>query len=195
MMNAPDIIQALTPLIDAFERFNVPYYIGGSVASSIHGKRRATQDVDLIAALQSGHIWPLVRLLEDEYYIDQDMIQDALRRQSSFNVLHNETGIKIDVFVLQSNQFSQQELQRAREEVLDPGSRLFPVASPEDVVLRKLHWWKMGGGASTRQWNDLVEVLKRQALTLDLAYLRQSAPLLDISTHLEDALADAGLSQ
>ena len=78
-MNTPEIIQAITPVVMAFERFNIAYYIGGSVASSVHGKRRATQDVDVIAAIQHHHVQTLVKLLENEYYIDGTMVKDAIR--------------------------------------------------------------------------------------------------------------------
>jgi hypothetical protein len=121
-MNTPEIIQAITPLIDAFEHFGISYYIGGSVASSVHGKRRATQDVDIVADLQRQHIQPLVKLLEQAYYIDADMIRGAIQHQSTFNVYHNETGVKVDIFVLKSSPIARQELLRAREEVIGIGS-------------------------------------------------------------------------
>jgi hypothetical protein len=190
-MNTPQIIQAISPLVTLFERFSIPYYIGGSVASSFHGNRRATQDVDIIAAIQLHHVQTLVKLLENEYYIDAAMIRDAIRHQSSFNLLHNDTGIKIDIFVLKTSAFAQHELSRARQEIIEPGTRPFYVATPEDIILNKLNWWKMGGGVSTRQWNDIVEVIKRQAHTLDLSYLRQSASSLGIVDILEQALIDA----
>ncbi|GCE17142.1 hypothetical protein [Dictyobacter kobayashii] len=138
-MNTPEIIQAITPLVDAFDRFNIPYFIGGSVASSVHGRRRATQDVDIIAAIQRHHVQTLVNVLENDYYIDGSMIRGAIVKQSSFNVLHNDTGIKVDVFVLKSSEFARHELGRAREEVIEPGNRPFYVASPEDVILTKLN--------------------------------------------------------
>jgi hypothetical protein len=192
-MNTPEIIQAITPLIDVFEHFNIPYYIGGSVASSIHGKRRATQDVDIVAGIQRQHVQTLVKLLEKEYYIDGDMIKDAIRHQSSFNLLHNNTGVKVDVFVSKTSAFAQHELSRAREEVIEPGTRPFYFATPEDVILNKLSWWKMGGGTSTRQWNDIVEVIRNKATILDLSYLRQSAPSVDVTDILEQALNAAGI--
>ncbi len=192
-MNTPEIIEAITPLIEVFERFNIPYYIGGSVASSVHGKRRATQDVDIVADIQSKHVQILVKLLENDYYIDAHMMRGAIQQQSSFNILHNDTGIKVDIFVPKSSTFARHELQRAREQVIESGSRPFYFASPEDIILNKLKWWKMGGGVSTRQWNDLVEVIKRQVHTLDIIYLRQSAPFIGVADILEQAFADAGI--
>ncbi len=190
-MNTPEIIQAITPIIDIFERFDIQYYIGGSVASSVHGKRRATQDVDIIAAIQHQHVETLVKLLKDEYYIDGAMIKDAIRHQSSFNLLHNDTGVKVDVFVSKSGSFAQQELSRAREEIIEPGTRSFYFASPEDVILNKLSWWKMSGGVSTRQWNDILDIIKYKTNALDWNYLRKSAPMVGVLDILEEALIDA----
>jgi hypothetical protein len=129
-MNTSEIIQALTPLVEALERFGIKYCIGGSVASSVHGKRRYTQDVDVVAALQLKHVQTLVAMLQQAYYIDADMICDAIRNRSSFNLLHHDTGVKVDVFVQKPDPFAQQELRRAREEVLEVGSRPFFFASP-----------------------------------------------------------------
>jgi hypothetical protein len=192
-MNTSEIIQALTPLVEVFDRFGIKYYIGGSVASSVHGKRRYTQDVDVVAALQLKHVQTLVAMLQQEYYIDADMIRDAIRNRSSFNLLHHDTGVKVDVFVQKPDPFAQQELRRAREEVLEVGSRLFFFASPEDMILAKLDWWKLGGGVSNRQWNDILEMMKEKHAALDIAYLRHSAPMLGVVNVLEKALNDAGL--
>jgi len=167
--------------------------IGGSVASSVHGKRRATQDVDVIADIQVRHVQTLVKLLESDYYIDGSTIYDAILHYSSFNVLHNDTGVKIDIFILKPDTFAQQEMYRATPEVLEAGSRPFYFASPEDIILSKLAWWKLGGGVSTRQWNDLLEVIKKQAAILDRDYLQQSAPLVGVADLLAQALNETGL--
>jgi hypothetical protein len=192
-MNTSEIIQALTSLVEAFDRFGIAYYIGGSVASSVHGRRRYTQDVDVVAALQLKHVQILVAMLQQEYYIDADMIRGAIQNRSSFNLLHHDTGVKVDVFVQKTSLFSQQEMRRAREEVLEVGSRPFFFASAEDMILAKLDWWKLGGDVSNRQWNDILEMLKEKQAVLDFAYLRQSAPMLGVADLLEKAFSDAGL--
>jgi hypothetical protein len=192
-MNTSEIIQALTPLIEAFDRYGIAYYIGGSVASSVHGRRRYTQDVDVVAALQLKHVQTLVAMLQQEYYIDAGMIRGAILNRSSFNLLHHDTGVKVDVFVQKTGPFSQQEMRRAREDVLEVGSRPFFFASPEDMILAKLDWWKLGGGVSNRQWNDILEIIKEKHAGLDIAYLRQSASMLGVADALEKAFIDAGL--
>jgi hypothetical protein len=192
-MNTSEIIQALTPLIESFDRFGIAYYIGGSVASSVHGRRRYTQDVDVVADIQLKHIQTLVAMLQQEYYIDADMIRGAIQNRSSFNLLHNDTGVKVDVFVQKNGSFAQQEMRRAKEDILEVGSRPFFFASAEDIILAKLDWWKLGGGVSNRQWNDILEIMKEKHAALDIAYLRQSAPMLGVADLLEKTFNDAGL--
>ena len=68
-MKTPDIIQAIQPVTTAFEKLSIPYYIGGSIASSIYGIARATMDVDIVADMQAHHISALKQLMEKEYYI------------------------------------------------------------------------------------------------------------------------------
>src|SRR5262245_61525890 len=91
---------ALDPVADAFEALGVVYRVGGSFASSALGVARTTLDVDLVADLRSAHVAPLVDRLQSEYYVDSDMIHDAIRHRTCFNVIHLATMVKIDVFVL-----------------------------------------------------------------------------------------------
>lgn len=192
-MNTADIIQALTPVVEALEALGVAYCVGGSVASSVHGRSRATQDIDVVADLSLAQVSPFVQRLAQDYYIDTGMVQDAIRRRSSFNVLHNSTGVKVDVFVKKAGVFADQEMQRAKPGLLAPGARPFVLVTPEDMVLAKLHWWQQGGGSSPRQWTDLVEILKRQQTQLDRAYLQQMAAVLGVGHLLTQAFADAGI--
>jgi len=191
--NVPDILAAITPIVEALEEFGIPYHIGGSVASSLYGLPRLTIDADLVADIRMEHVRPLVRQLETDYYIDEDMIRDAIRRQSSFNVIHQDTILKVDIFIPKSRLFDQEELYRVQQEVLLEGTRPFNVASPEGTILNKLEWYRMGGEVSDRQWNDILGVLKVQGTNLDMGYLQRWAAVLKVSDLLERALIDAGL--
>ena len=193
MNNTPDILITLEPLVEALEELGVPYHIGGSVASSLYGLPRLTIDVDIIAELRLEHIRPLVIRLQTNYYIDEDMIRDAIRRRSSFNVIHLDTMLKVDVYIPKSRSFDQEELRRVQQEVLLEGTRPFNVASPEGTILNKLEWYRMGGEVSDRQWNDILGVLKVQGTHLDMAYLQRWAANLKVTDLLERALVDAGL--
>lgn len=195
MDNVPDILAAITPIVEALEELGVPYHIGGSVASSLYGLPRLTIEVDLVAVLHLGHVRPLVKSLQTIYYIDEEMVRDAISRRSSFNIIHQDTILKVDVFIPKSRLFDQEELRRAQQEVLLEGTRSFNVASPEGTILNKLEWYRMGGEVSDRQWNDILGVLKVQGTDLDMNYLQKWAASLNVTDLLERALVDAGLKE
>ncbi len=186
----------IKPVVDAFEQLGIDYYIGGSVASSAYGIPRTTIDVDIIADLHLGHVHPLVKLLKETYYIDADMIRDAIKWRTEFNVIHLETMMKVDVFIPKTRSFDQSMLHRTRQEKIDTfeNDSLFYLASPEDTILTKLEWYRMGGEVSERQWNDLLGVLKLQGTSLDFVYLRHWATNLNVADLLERAYEDAGLN-
>ena len=180
---------AVAPVIDALVALSVRHHIGGSVASSVHGIPRTTLDVDLVADLSVADAGPLVRSLEDAYYVDEDTVLDAIRRRASFNALHLETMYKVDVFVMKARRYDRQAIDRTEMRALTEGGRLFPVATAEDVVLNKLEWFRKGGEASERRWRDVVYVLSVQAGHLDERYLAVWAEDLGIADLLERAQA------
>jgi len=193
-VSSPDLLEALTPLAAALETLGVPYMIGGSVASSVHGAARTTIDVDLVADLPLAAVSRLAEALAAEYYVDESAVADAVRCRSSFNAIHLATMFKVDVFVLPEREYERQALARRREVALDEEDpRTFPIATAEDTVLHKLHWYRLGGEVSERQWKDAVGVLRVRGPDLDLAYLRRWAGTLEIVALLERALADAGV--
>ncbi len=194
-MNAPEIVAALAPVVEVLEELGVAYHIGGSVASSVHGIPRLTIDADIVAELRPEHVRPLVRVLEAEYYIDADAVRDAIRRRGSFNAIHLETMLKVDVFIPKTRAFDQEELRRTRQELLAEGTRPFYMASPEGTILNKLEWYRMGGEVSDRQWNDILGVLKVQGTALDMAYMQRWAKALQVTDLLERALVEAGIQE
>jgi len=187
-----DLVLALTPVADALDELGVAYQVGGSVASSVHGLARSTMDVDLVADLRPEHVDPFVGRLAVGYYVDADMIREALRSRGSFNLIHQATMLKVDVFVPKERRYDAAALARRTPERLDaaPDAREFSVATAEDVILAKLDWFARGGRVSERQWNDVLGVLRVQGAALDLGYLRGWAGDLGVSDLLDRALAE-----
>ena len=174
------------------ERLGIPYAIGGSLASSLHGVMSSTLDVDIVADMKLEHIKPLVAALSKEFYADDEMMRDAIEHHSSFNLIHYETAFKVDIFIRKLRPFDQMQLERRRKSVIatDPEESVW-VVSPEDIILAKLEWYRMGGEVSDRQWRDILGVLKTRAGELDLAYLRKLAIELKIVDLLDRALKEA----
>jgi hypothetical protein len=183
-------------VIDAFDALGIGYFIGGSVASAVHGIPRLTMDVDLIADYTESQIAPLVTLLESEFYIDADMMSIALRDRSSSNVIHLATMVKVDIFPRQAAPWPDSEwLRRERKRIgPDEDAPEANIASAEDMILQKLEWYRLTGGRSDRQWGDVQGMLKVQGDRLDFAYLKHWAYELDLSELLTSAYDDAGLT-
>ena len=190
-----EVMEALTPLIEAFERLGITYYIGGSVSSSLHGLARRTQDVDVIADIRPGQVRSLVRALQNDYYVDEQAWQDAVQRGFPYNVLHLGTMLKVDLIPLKRRAFTREEARRAQPHVLEAGTRPVRVASAEDAILTKLEWFEMGGRSSTRQWNDILGIMRQQGAALDVPYLAQWADVLGVRDLLEQAMVEAGFKQ
>lgn len=182
-------ILVVAKLARVFDDLGIPYLIGGSLASSIYGVPRATQDVDLVAEIRLDHVEAVVAALTGEFYVDAEMIRDAIKRRSSFNVVELATMFKADVFVFRGDPWSREEMKRARTEALDlPYGKVdVRLASPEDTLLHKLVWYKLGNQVSDRQWGDILGVLRVQGATLDEGYLDRWAPLLDVADLLARA--------
>lgn len=142
------------------ERLGIPYAVGGSLASSLHGVMRSTLDVDIVADVQPEHIQPLVEALSKEFYADDEMMRDAIEHQSSFNLIHYETAFKVDIFIRKARAFDQMQLDRRRLSIIasNPEESVY-VTSPEDTILAKLEWYRMGGEVSDRQWRDTPSAL------------------------------------
>ena len=86
----------LKPVANAFDRLGVEFYVGGSVTSSFHGAMRSTVDIDLVAKLDGAVVLPLITDLRDAYYASEVAIRDAVRRKTSFNLIHLATSFKVD---------------------------------------------------------------------------------------------------
>jgi hypothetical protein len=173
----------------ALDALGVPYAIGGSLASSVYGVPRATQDVDLLADIGSAHIEPFVAAIEKEFYVDAEAIREAIGRRRSFNVIHLATMFKADIFVAAPDAWPQGELKRASLRQLEAGGTSVGLrfSSPEDTVLHKLVWYRLGEHVSDRQLSDVIGILKIQGQRLDNAYLEQWARQLGVIDLLERA--------
>ncbi len=171
------------------ERLDVDWLIGGSIASSVYGVPRATNDVDLVAALRLAHVEPFVAGLGDNFYVSAQAVREAVLRARSFNVIDDETVTKVDVFIAPPGSTAARELTRRVWLTFDEpeASLRLPFASPADIVVEKLAWFDSGGRTSERQWQDVVGVLRVAAQSIDSALLRE----LSAERGLLDLLAAA----
>lgn len=183
------LIEALEPVVEALDALGIEYHIGGSVASSSHGVPRATNDVDIVVDLRREHVKPLCDALGDAYYASPALLNDAVARRSSANLIHFATGYKVDVFVLDDTPYHKMAFSRHVERHLGnaPSARRYRVSTPEDSVLQKLLWYRAGGESSDRQWSDVTGLLRARGESLDATYLDRWARDLGVDDLLREA--------
>jgi hypothetical protein len=181
-MNEPAVIQVALQCAESFERVRVDYFLGGSLASSLQGEPRATNDIDFVVDLKPSQVEPLAQALGNDFDVDVEALREAAMRRSSWNIFHQPTVTKVDLFLLRTGAFDRSEFSRRRQVVLTPDGRGLYIKSPEDSVLRKL---------SSTQWRDVVQILRLAAGTLDGEYLREWSVQLGVETLLERAMAEA----
>jgi hypothetical protein len=182
-------IQVTRKVVSAFEQLDIPYLIGGSFASAVHGVVRATMDADVVADINPSQVPSLVGLLQKEFYISSDMIMEAIRHTSSFNLIHLDTMFKVDVFILKQRPFDLNQMQRRISQSLgDTPDEQAYFCTAEDIILAKLEWYRTGGELSERQWRDILGVLGLQGDRLDFDYLKKWSATLGVQDLLERAV-------
>jgi len=174
------------------EACGVRYLVGGSLASSISGEPRSTLDVDLVVELTEADVEGFVRDLGDEFHADAESLHRAVRDKTSANLIHLATSTKVDLFVVGGSPLDRSQMERRQKVTVAtrPERHLF-VYTPEDILLQKLRWYRMGEEVSDRQWRDVLGIIAVQGETLDEDYVRGGAEVLGVGDLLDRALKDA----
>jgi hypothetical protein len=176
--------EAAISLFETLDRMGIVYAVGGSFASSLHGIARATQDIDIVVDLRADQVAGLFNALAPAFYLGQDAMMLAFTRGSAFNVIHFESGLKIDLFVASRHPLGAEQLSHRRVEataLLGGEPVEVSIISANDIVLVKLLWYREGGDISERQWNDLANLVAVQGSQLDREYLNIQAKRLGVA--------------
>ncbi|OUL29664.1 hypothetical protein BV378_05700 [Nostoc sp. RF31YmG] len=187
-----DSISLAAELHQIFESTNIPYYVTGGVAASLHGEPRSTRDLDLVIEVQPQQINLLVETLEGAGYYCPAGAVEGLKQgcERILNITHTETIANADIYITDDSAFAVSQMVR-RQLINLEGIPKFWVASAEDTILQKLRWGK--GSQSEKQWRDVLGILKLQAEGLDYTYLTQWAESLDLVDVLSQAFTAAGM--
>ena len=128
-------------IADVLESLEIPYLIGGSMATAVHGVARATMDVDVVVELKPDEVQSLLNALGEDFYADDHMIRNALEQGMSFNLIHKETMFKVDIFPLKDRPFDRIQFERRVAITLaEESNQSAYFSSPEDNILAKLYY-------------------------------------------------------
>lgn len=178
------VSKILEDLRTALDDVGVPYMVTGSLVSSVHGVPRATQDIDVVIEPSREQLTTLMEYFgEPTYDSDKDDAFDALRRRTMFSVIDRRGIWKIDFIVRKERPFSRREFGR-RQKVDILGVSLY-AATPEDILLAKLEWAKLG--ESERQIRDAAGIIQIQGSNLDVDYVERWVAALEIEDQWEAA--------
>jgi hypothetical protein len=174
-----ELVDLLRMVTSTLEQLHVPYLVTGSVATIAYGEPRFTNDIDLVVKLSPHQVQELCDAFpDDEFYLSTEAVLDAVQRFSQFNILHPNSGLKVGVMVADESAFNASRFGRSRSLPIDAGSSA-DFASPEDVILKKLEYYREGG--SEKHLRDIAGVLKAQGSDLDYQYLEIWALRLGLS--------------
>ncbi len=188
----PEPIAVTVKVTKTLEKLGIPYFIGGSLASTLYGMARTTQNADIIADMQAEHIRPFAASIQNEFFVDELMMAESIQSHTHFTIIHRESMFKVDVFIPRPRPFHLSELKRAQVQTF-PGEPEVSArfASAEDTILSKLEWYRQGGEVSERQWRDVLGILRTKSGALDLDYLRTWGKELVVSDLLEQLLEES----
>lgn len=184
MSDATDLLAAVRSVVAALDRHGIRYFVTGSLASSVHGEFRATNDIDLVVALEASQLAPLLNELSRDFITDIDQAVSALAAGSTFNLIHGTTYLKVDLFPCVSA-FDAEATRRAEAIAMPGDTATLRFATREDILLAKLRWYRLGGETSETQQRDIQRLVALNRGEFDERYLQRWAAFLGVSDLLE----------
>ena len=194
-----DLLAVMLPARRALEDLHVPYYLGGSIASSLHGMQQLAQDIDLVVDLDDQALPSLFAILREHYLFMEGEAREAVREHRPLPLIHLDSLMKVDVVFPKRDAFASSMRQLIRCSTLDERYPPIPLASATEMLLFKVQRYqrdeqaRADGMQDDAEWNDILGMLKVQGPDLDLPLLEEWAGTLGMTDTWQRALVDAGL--
>jgi hypothetical protein len=170
--------ELLRLLVEKLERLGLAYFITGSTATIVYGEPRFTNDIDVVVDLPVELAKSFCAAFPGpEFYVSEPAVLEAIGRRHQFNILHPQSGLKIDVIIASETDFDRTRLKRRRQLQTFP-DKTVSFAAPEDVILKKLAYFQEGG--SEKHLRDIAGVLRVQGDKVDKAYILEWAARLGL---------------
>mgnify|MGYP001828071953 CR=1 FL=1 len=143
-------------------------------------------DVDVLCEMSSHQVTDFLSRFEDNFYVSESAVREAVERESCFNLIHLPTSFKVDVFISRRRPFDRDRMSRATRESLAVGNSVSVLmTSAEDSIISKLEWYRLGHESSERQWEDVSRLIRLLGDAADDGYLRQAAESVGVSDLLQ----------
>lgn len=178
MKNEIDIVRDVSKKLDSA---SIQYMLTGSVAMNYYSLPRMTRDIDIVIQIGKEDISTIVNLFKADYYVEPDSIDIAIQSERLFNIIHDESFIKVDFIIRKSGNYRLEEFERRKK--IEFGDFQTFIVSKEDLILSKLLWSKKS--KSEMQKKDIQNLVKSE---VDLNYLEQKLNELNLKDWYEEIM-------
>jgi hypothetical protein len=174
-MELHDLLQKV---VQAFDSAGIAYFVTGAIASMYYGEPRFTNDIDLVADMRPAQVAAfMAHFPPEDYHLSEEALREAIRRRGQFNIVHPASGLKVDVSIRSDDAFDASRFMRAQLVEPMPGVKV-RISSPEDVILKKLAFYR--GGGSEKHLRDITGVLLISGAQIDRDYVKEWAGRLGL---------------
>lgn len=135
MQNEIDIVRDVSQRLDGG---GFAFMLTGSMAMNYYAQPRMTRDIDLVVALAPKDTDTIVGLFHPDYYVSRDAVINSIAHESLFNLIHQESVIKVDCIVRKSSPYRLAEFERRQRIRIEDFWTW--IASKEDLIISKLYW-------------------------------------------------------
>lgn len=178
MRNEIDIVREVS---QRFDQAKIEYMLTGSMAMNYYAEPRMTRDIDLVVALVPKDVETVIQIFAADYYVSREVVSDSISSRSMFNLIHNETVIKVDCIVRKQTDYRIAEFAR-RQRIQIENFETW-IVSKEDLIISKLEWAK--DSHSEKQLADVRNLLKTGC---DQNYLQGWTMKLGLHNLLQETL-------
>lgn len=168
-------------------QLRINYMLTGAYAVSFYGKPRTTHDIDLNVEVSLSDVERVCKAFEDSFYVSKEMIEDAIKHQLMFNLIHNETQTKVDFWIVKETEFDKERFGRRIKAEIHGVPAFMPTA--EDLIITKLDWYKQSD--TQKHYDDVVGIFEIQKGKLDVDYIKKWAKQFTFEDIVENILKKA----
>jgi len=177
-------LEVLLFTTDVLNKLGLNCMLSGAYAASFYGRPRTTHDIDLNIDINYSDVPKIYEAFKDSFYVSREMIEDAIKHQQMFNMIHNETQAKVDFWIVKNTEFDQERFRRRIKANIHGQPVFIPTA--EDTILSKLDWFKQSD--IQKHYEDVLGIFEVQAGKLDIDYIKKWAKHFSFLDVVEDIL-------